>query len=263
MNELKLIKQQEILGKDFKVYGDVENPFFKASDVAEWIDYAWKDSRHVNRDVSKMLSLVDEDEKVKCALSLGGENYSHGGLRENTEIWFLTENGLYEVLMLSRKPIAKAFKKEVKKVLHSLRVNGGYIAGQEQLSEDEIIANALVVAHKILAKREATIAEMKPKVDFYNKVTGSPDTCDMKEVAKILNYKNVGRNKLFEILRDEKILDNHNQPYQKYIDAGYFRVIETKFEDKDGDTHINLKTVVFQKGVDYIKKTLDKLQKRG
>ena len=85
----------------------------------------------------------------------------------------------------------------------------------------------------------------------------------MKEVAKILNYKNIGRNKLFEILRDEKILDNHNQPYQKYIDAGYFRGIETKFEDKDGDTHINLKTVVFQKGVDYIKKTLDKLQKRG
>ena len=245
MNELKLIKQQEILGKDFKVYGDAENPFFKAKDVASWIEI---------HNVSQMLQTIDEDEKgIYKVDTLGGKQ----------EVLCLTENGLYEVLMLSRKPIAKAFKKEVKKVLHSLRVNGGYIAGQEQLSEDEIIANALVVAHKILAKREAAIAEMKPKVDFYNKVTGSPDTCDMKEVAKILNYKNIGRNKLFEILRDEKILDNHNQPYQKYIDAGYFRVIETKFEDKDGDTHINLKTVVFQKGVDYIKKTLDKLQKRG
>lgn len=246
MNELKLIKQQEILGKDFKVYGDVENPLVLAKDVATWIE-------HTNLTV--MINSVDDDEKVilRTKDCLG---------RDNTAT-FLTENGLYEVLMLSRKPIAKAFKKEVKKVLHSLRVNGGYIAGQEQLSEDEIIANALVVAHRILAKREATIAEMKPKVDFYNKVTGSPDTCDMKEVAKLLNYKNIGRNKLFEILRDEKILDNHNQPYQKYIDAGYFRVIETKFEDKDGDTHINLKTVVFQKGVDYIKKTLEKLQKRG
>ena len=254
MNELKLIKQQEILGKDFKVYGDVENPLFLAKDVAEWIDYAKRPDGSYQ--VSAMLSSIDEEEKMKIHTTVNNLN---GG----SDSWFLTENGLYEVLMLSRKPIAKAFKKEVKKVLHSLRVNGGYIAGQEQLSEDEIIANALVVAHKILAKREAAIAEMKPKVDFYNKVTGSPDTCDMKEVAKLLNYKNIGRNKLFEILRDEKILDNHNQPYQKYIDAGYFRVIETKFEDKDGDTHINLKTVVFQKGVDYIKKTLDKLQKRG
>ena len=254
MNELKLIKQQEILGKDFKVYGDVENPLFLAKDVAEWIDYAKRPDGSYQ--VSVMLSSIDEEEKIKIHTTVNNLN---GG----SDSWFLTENGLYEVLMLSRKPIAKAFKKEVKKVLHSLRVNGGYIAGQEQLSEDEIIANALVVAHKILAKREAAIAEMKPKVDFYNKVTGSPDTCDMKEVAKLLNYKNIGRNKLFEILRDEKILDNHNQPYQKYIDAGYFRVIETKFEDKDGDTHIHLKTVVFQKGVDYIKKTLDKLQKRG
>ena len=123
MNELKLLKEQEVLGKDFKVYGDVENPLFKASDVAEWIDYSWKDSRQVNRDVSKMLSLVDEDEKAKCALSLGGENYSHGGLRENTETWFLTENGLYEVLMLSRKPIAKEFKKQVKVILKDITEN--------------------------------------------------------------------------------------------------------------------------------------------
>lgn len=132
-----------------------------------------------------------------------------------------------------------------------------------QVEENQIVMKAMAILQNRNNELMAQLNSMQPKVDFYNKVTGSPDTCDMKEVAKILNYKNVGRNKLFEILRDEKILDNHNQPYQKYVDAGYFRVIETKFEDKDGDTHINLKTVVFQKGVDYIKKTLDKLQKRG
>lgn len=132
-----------------------------------------------------------------------------------------------------------------------------------QVEENQIVMKAMAILQNRNNELMAQLNNMQPKVDFYNKVTGSPDTCDMKEVAKILNYKNVGRNKLFEILRDEKILDNHNQPYQKYVDAGYFRVIETKFEDKDGDTHINLKTVVFQKGVDYIKKTLDKLQKRG
>ena len=132
-----------------------------------------------------------------------------------------------------------------------------------QVEENQIVMKAMAILQNRNNELMAQLNSMQPKVDFYNKVTGSPDTCDMKEVAKLLNYKNIGRNKLFEILRDEKILDNHNQPYQKYIDAGYFRVIETKFEDKDGDTHINLKTVVFQKGVDYIKKTLDKLQKRG
>ena len=92
-------------------------------------------------------------------------------------------------------------------------------------------------------------------------MTGSSDTCDMKEVAKILNFKGVGRNKLFEILRAEKILDRQNQPYQQYVDSGYFRVIESKWEDKDGDIHINLKTVVFQSGVDFIRKVLMKQRK--
>ena len=66
-------------------------------------------------------------EKLKRTIKLGGEDYSHGGVRENTEMWFLTEDGLYEVLMQSRKPIAKAFKKEVKKILKEIRLTGGYI----------------------------------------------------------------------------------------------------------------------------------------
>ena len=93
-------------GFSLLVYGTFENPLFLAKDVAEWIDYAFKDSRKVNRDVSKMLRTVDEDEKIKATMKLGGEDCSHGGVRENTEMWFLTEDGLYEVLMQSRKPIA-------------------------------------------------------------------------------------------------------------------------------------------------------------
>lgn len=89
-----------------------------ARDVAEWIDYAYKDSRKINRDVSKMLSMVDDEEKCKNTIKLGGEDYSHGGIRENTEIWFLTEDGLYEVLMQSHKPIAKQFKKKFNLLLY-------------------------------------------------------------------------------------------------------------------------------------------------
>lgn len=95
--------------KNFRIYGTKENPLFLAKDVANWIEHS---------DVSTMLRKVDEDEKVtNNVCTLGG----------NQEMWFLTEDGLYEVLMQSRKPIAKAFKKEVKAILKQIRQTGGYV----------------------------------------------------------------------------------------------------------------------------------------
>ncbi|MFA5659707.1 MAG: Bro-N domain-containing protein [Oscillospiraceae bacterium] len=119
MENLKIIEQREVLGQDFKIYGDYENPLFLAKDVAEWIEHS--NSR-------MMLQSVDEDEKVvNNAYTLGG----------NQEQWFLTENGLYEVLMLSKKPIAKAFKSEVKKILKEIRLKGSY---QRPMTQAEILA---------------------------------------------------------------------------------------------------------------------------
>lgn len=92
-----------LMGKTFSVYGTVEEPLFRAKDVAEWIEHS---------DVHKMVQSVDEDEKGIY------NTYTPDG---NQEALFLTENGVYEVLMLSRKPVAKEFKKEVKKMLHALR----------------------------------------------------------------------------------------------------------------------------------------------
>ena len=99
--------------------------------------------------------------------------------------------------------------------------------------------------------------EDRPKVEFFDTVTESKDTVDIGTVAKILNIKGVGRNKLFEILRDKKVLMSNNQPYQKYIDNGWFRQIESKFNLPNGDIKINIKTVVFQKGVNGIKRLMD------
>ena len=101
-------------------------------------------------------------------------------------------------------------------------------------------------------KALAQVSEMKPKAEFYDDVTGSTDTIDIGSVAKVLNIPNMGRNKLFSFLRENKILNKRNEPYQEYVDKGYFRQIETSWEH-NGTTHINLKTVVFQKGVDYIR----------
>lgn len=105
-------------------------------------------------------------------------------------------------------------------------------------------------------EQKAKLIEQAPKVEFFNDVAGSADTIDMKEVAKILNVKGIGRNKLFEILREKKILDGNNQPYQEYVDRGYFRIIESRFTLPTGEIKISLKTVVFQKGLDYIRKVL-------
>lgn len=113
MNEIKLLNEQEVLGKHFKVYGNAENPLFMAKDVAEWIELS---------NVTDMVSRVDEDEVTKLNL---------GGLQG--ECNFLTEDGLYEVLMQSRKPIAKKFKKRVKEILKTIRKSGGYVNNAEKM----------------------------------------------------------------------------------------------------------------------------------
>ena len=91
------------MGFDFKVYGDADNPLFLAKDVANWIEH---------NKPSEMILNVDDDEKLKAIISHSGQS---------REMWFLTEDGLYEVLMQSRKPIAKEFKKKVKEILKELR----------------------------------------------------------------------------------------------------------------------------------------------
>lgn len=113
-----------------------------------------------------------------------------------------------------------------------------------------------------IEQQQMRIEEMKPKEEFFDQVTDSKDACDMATVAKVLNM-GVGRNKLFEILRDKKVLQERNAPYQSYIDRGWFRVIESKYTKPNGDMCINYKTIVYQKGVDGIRKILLELKDAG
>lgn len=109
-NNICVINEQEVLGKQFRVYGSVDEPLFLAKDVAMWIEHS---------DAAKMMEMVDDGEKV---LITNPNNVRSGG----QNAWFLTEDGLYEVLMLSRKPIAKQFKSKVKEILKTLRKTGSY-----------------------------------------------------------------------------------------------------------------------------------------
>ncbi|WP_253262796.1 BRO-N domain-containing protein [Bacillus cereus] len=117
----------------------MEEPLFLANDVAEWIEHS---------NLTMMMKSVDNEEKEKHNLGISN-NYTqvrHGGLRENTEFWFLTEDGIYELLMLSRKPIAKQWKKEVKKILKNIRLNGGHVQIDREEDEEEKLIGRLFLS---------------------------------------------------------------------------------------------------------------------
>lgn len=173
------------------------------------------------------------------------------GKMQNGKTTFLNEE---EVACIS---------KELKNSYHLAQLAPSHqVSRLETTTELEVLANYKAANDAFVKLLEAKTAELerinaenKPKVEFYDDVTGSKDAIEMKEVAKVLNL-GMGRNKIFEFLRDKKILDNNNQPYQTYVDKGYFRVIESKFTTPDGDVKINLKTVVMQKGLDFIRRQI-------
>ena len=119
-----------------------------------------------------------------------------------------------------------------------------------------IMKRALEIANQKAAEATQKLLENNHKIEFYNDVTESKTATDIGTVSKLLNFKNVGRNTLFEILRNKGILQTNNIPYQKYVDQGYFRVIESKWNDSYGDVKVSFKTVVYQRGIEYISKLL-------
>lgn len=120
---------------------------------------------------------------------------------------------------------------------------------------EQIFARALKLADQTIESLKTKVIEMQPKADFFDCVADSKSAFSMNEVAKVLDYKGIGRNKLFEFLREQGILDRYNVPYQRYVDCGWFRVIEQKYV-KDGEPVVTTKTLVYQKGVDAIRRKL-------
>lgn len=146
-----------------------------------------------------MLKNIDEDEKVKVR-----PKQSLGLLTSNNEYWFLTEDGLYEVLMQSRKPIAKQFKKEVKKILKQIRQTGGYIPYSQEESDEEILARALIVAKNTLDKKNKMIEEMQPKVNTFDEFMNAEGLYTSTQMAKL--FKMSSAMKLNKLLNAEGLI---------------------------------------------------------
>lgn len=120
---------------------------------------------------------------------------------------------------------------------------------------EQVMARALKLADQTIANLQNQLKEATPKIEFFDCVADSKSAFSMNEVAKVLDFKGIGRNKLFEFLREQGILDRYNVPYQRYVDCGWFRVIEQKYS-KDGEPVVTTKTLVYQKGVDAIRRKL-------
>lgn len=191
---------------------------------------------------------IENQDYTTCYPNLGSEN--HGG--QNMIDYDISMDMAKQICMIQRTPKGK----EIRQYLIDLE--------KAWNTPEQIMARALTIAQQTIERRnivikmlEADTERMRPKEEFYDAVAGSKTAIEMAAVAKVLNFNGIGRNKLFEILRDERILQSDNIPYQKYIDNGWFRTIEQKYS-KDGETYINIKTLVYQKGVDGIRKILEK-----
>lgn len=154
--------------------------------------------------------------------------------------------------MLFDEAQATAIKLEIEN--HS-KVNA--LTPKTNLERQLIIQQAMQIQAEMIEELQNKVSRLEPAANFAYQLCSSKDTIEIGECAKVLN-KNIGRNRLFEFLRNNNVLQSNNIPYQKYIDAGYFRVIESKYVTPNGETKISLKTVVFQKGVAYINRLLSK-----
>ena len=248
MNELKIIDERELLGKQLRIYGDFQNPLFLAKDVAEWIEHS---------NVTKMLNGIDKTEKIVIKIP---SNNLLVGLQSNTEYTFLTEEGLYEVLMQSRKPIAKEFKKKVKEILKDVRKYGMY-ATDELLDNPDLIIKMATRLKEEKAKNkelEDKMKEDKPKVLFADAVATSQSSILVGDLAKILKQNGIetGQKRLFSKLRDEGYLIkqngmSYNMPTQKSMELELFEIKETAVTHSDGHISINKTVKVTGKGQQY------------
>lgn len=189
--------------------------WFVGKDVAGVLGYV---------DTNKAISMhVDDEDKLndKTALSLG----QRGG-------WLINESGLYCLVLSSKLPSAKKFKRWVtSEVLPALRKTGQYQV--KELSGSELMAKALIEAQSVLAAKDKQIEEMKPKVIFADAVATSHTSILVGELAKILKQNGIdmGQKRLFAWLREKGYLikrqgTDYNMPTQKAMDLGLFEIKE-------------------------------------
>ena len=243
MDQMIKIFENEEFGKIRTVIKDGE-PWFVGKDIAQILGYS---------DVNKAIAMhVDNEDK-----KLNDKTSSSFGQRGAT---LINESGLYSLVLSSKMPRAKEFRRWVtSEILPTIRKTGGYVANEDMFIEnylpflDEPYQNLFRLQMMAINQLNERIRHDQPLVEFANQVSDTTNLIDMNAMAKLAVEENIpiGRNRLFKWLRKKGILMSDNLPYQKYIENGYFAVKETVFETQSMmKTH--QQTLVTGKGQRYV-----------
>lgn len=241
MNEIKIF-ENPAFGSIRTVVKDSE-PWFVGKDVAIALGY--------EKPTDATRKHVDPEDRGISKME------TPSGLQTMT---IINESGLYSLILSSRLPTAKEFKHWVtSEILPSIRKTGGYISGQENMSDSELMAKALLVAQRQIEQRDARIAEMQPKALFADSVCASNSSILVGELAKILKQngvENMGQNRLFEWLRNNGYLirrkgTDYNMPTQRAMELKLFEIKETVVSHADGHQTTNKTPKVTGKGQQY------------
>jgi anti-repressor protein len=238
MNDIQVFVSAKF-GKIRALRGEDGEPVFVAKDICAILDLG---------NPRSSIALLDDDEKGVHSVD------TPGGRQQMTTV---TEPGFYKLVMRSRKPEAKAFKRWVThEVLPAIRRDGGYMVARDETPE-ETMARAFVIAQATIDRQKSRIAELEPKALFADAVAASDGTCLVGELAKMMrqNGLTVGQNRLFAMLREDGYLgnvgNNRNVPTQRAMDLGLFRIKETAVTHSDGHVTINRTPKVTGKGQIY------------
>lgn len=247
MDELKIF-ENPAFGK-VRVVEQGGEPWFIGKDVAEILGYS--NTPKAIRDH------VDDEDKLAERIVLSGQN---------REVAIINESGLYSLILSSKMPKAKEFKRWVTaEVLPAIRKTGGYIAGSEKMSDAELMAKAVLVAQATIKERDARIKElesdtqrMKPKEIFADAVSASDQTILIGDLAKLIkqNGHDIGQKRMFEWLRNNGYLikrqgADYNSPTQRAMELGLFRIKETAVTHSDGHVTVSKTVKVTGKGQAY------------
>lgn len=241
MNNIQIFKYENNDVRTVEMNGE---PWFVLKDVCAVLGMD-------TSQLKKVADRLEDDEKGRTQIT------TPGGVQET---WVINESGLYNVILRSDKPAAKPFRKWVtSEVLPSIRKSGGYIAGQESMSDSELMAKALLVAKRQIDAKTAQIEEMTPKAVFADAVAASKTSILIGELAKILRQNGVedmGQQRLFEWMRNNGFLirrkaTDRNMPTQRAIEQGLMEVKETTICHSDGHTSISKTPKVTGKGQVY------------
>jgi phage antirepressor YoqD-like protein len=236
-NNLSLVKKDYFNGVECDFWTDENNNIYMTSEqLGRALGYA-----NPRISISTLVNRKEylKDSKYSSVISM----ITEAGKR-NTRVF--TEKGIYEVIFLSDTKKALEFKEWVSNILEGLRKN--------QIELKFKIPQTMAEALRLAAELQEKIEADKPKIELYNQCMDAKNGLTMLEAAKALNIKSIGRNKLFEILRNEKILmsdTNKNLPYQQYINQGYFTTVIEPIND-DGKIKDVTTAIVTPKGLEYI-----------